>query len=358
VKADGDEDCEFYPPDVPALSPDTPRPGWFMFPVNDEMMNGVQVTIDTVDELKASYYKPELFAERFLDMTWLDPRFGGTADVTLAEPFGWVHLVDHKNGYMLVDHRDNEQLLNYAVGLVHEHPDCEGVRVTISQPNAPHAEGAVRTVEYTRDEIDVFREKMVAAAKATDRPNAPLRAGDWCTWCAAKTRCPELDDLMKQEALTEFDDDPDVEKLPVPTKVEELARKARWVPLINAWCNEIMANLQREIECGNVAPGWKLVRGRAHRKWSDSFTPQMIAQRFVAVGVPEAQLWHAPELKSPAQIEKLGGAKLVKAVVKSTVKELQYQPEGKVTVVEDSDPREAVAACPSAHAEFDLDDFE
>jgi hypothetical protein len=145
VKADGDEETEVYMPGVPALDPDNPRPGWFMFMVDERMVDSVQHTIDEVDRLKEQYCEgTEVFAERYLDMTWLDSRLGGTADVTLVEPFGWAHLVDHKNGFVLVEAKDNDQLKQYAVGVAHEHPDCEGVRVTISQPNAPHIEGTIR----------------------------------------------------------------------------------------------------------------------------------------------------------------------------------------------------------------------
>jgi hypothetical protein len=385
VKADGDEECEMYEPGVPALDPEKPRPGWFLFIADDQMVDGVQITIDKVDELRASMWNVKVYPERYLDMSWLDSRFGGTADVTLVEGEGdedfldiqtgddfegWAHLVDHKNGFLLVDHKDNEQLLNYAVGILHEHPKSKGVRVTISQPNAPHIEGPTRTAEYTRAQIETFAKKMTKAAAETDKPNAPLRAGDWCTFCPAKIRCDEFEGMIKREAISEFEDD-DINfqdeppgALPVPVKVEELARKARWVTLINSWCNEVMISLQREMENGAEAPGWKLVRGRANRKWSDGYTPESIGEAFMELGVEHKDLWTEPKLKSPAQIEKLGPKGRTKAIrevrkaIKAKVKELQFKPEGEVTVVEDTDPRESVGAFHDASEEFsDEDDF-
>lgn len=379
-------EVELYEPGVPALDPEKPRPGWFMFIVDDEMVDGVQVTVDKIDELRASMWNVKVYPERFLDMTWLDSRFGGTADVTLVEGEGdedflgiqvdtdfegWAHLVDHKNGWILVDHKDNEQLLNYAVGILHEHPRCKGVRVTISQPNAAHMEGPTRTAEYTRAEIEAFAKKMKKAAQETDKPNAPLRAGDWCTFCPAKTRCAEFDEMIKREAISEFEgddvnfDDAPPATLSVPGSADELARKARWVPLINAWCNDIMTSLQREIENGVEVPGWKLVRGRANRKWSDGYTPQAIAAAFEELGVEQKELWTEPELKSPAQIEKLGPKGRTKAIqevrkaIKAKVVELQFKPEGKVTIAEDTDPRASVGAFHEASEEFsdDEDDF-
>lgn len=378
--ADQSADAEVYPPGTPALDPDKPRPGWFMFIVDEEMVAGVQVTVDEVDRLRSEMWNVKVYSERYLDMTWLDPRFGGTADVTLVEGEGdddflsiddefeaWVHLVDHKNGWILVDHKDNEQMLNYAVGLLHEHPKAKGVRVTISQPNAPHVEGPTRTAEYTRAEIDIFAKKMKKAARETEKPNAPLRAGDWCTFCAAKTRCKEFDAEVLKQAKGEFadDDEPpaDLESLPVPDGLAELARAARWVPLINGWAKEVMASLQRELENGGEHPDWKLVQGRANRIWSAGYTPQSIAEKLSEeFGIPIESFWTEPELKSPAQIEKLGPkgrTKAIQAIKKrflAVVAELAFKPDGKITVAEATDPREAIGAFHDPREEFADDD--
>src|ERR1035437_974909 len=70
VKQAGDEPSELFAPGaVGALDK---REGWFAFPVNEDMVNGVQVTIDECDRIVADMFHPELFAERFLDMSWLD----------------------------------------------------------------------------------------------------------------------------------------------------------------------------------------------------------------------------------------------------------------------------------------------
>lgn len=386
--ADQSADAELYAPDEPALDPENPREGWFLFVVDDQMVNGVQVTIDKVDELRAEMWNTKVYSERYLDMSWLDPRFGGTADVTLVEGEGdeadfldlettidfepWVHLVDHKNGWLLVDHKDNEQLLNYAVGLLHEHPRAKGVRITISQPNAAHIEGPTRTAEYTRAQIEAFAEKMVEAAKETEKPNAQLRAGDWCTFCPAKTRCKEFDESVLSEAISEFEDDdvslddePPTAPLPVSTSLRELERKARWVVLISGWCKEVMINLQRELENGAESTEWKLVQGRAgNRIWPAGMLHKAIAEVFVDLGIPEEELWTEPELKSPAQIEKLGPKGRTKAIqtvrklIKAKVAELAFRPDGKITVAEITDPREAVGAFHDASQEFGDDDDE
>lgn len=356
VKADGDEETEFYPPGTPALDPDHARPGWFMFVADEKMVEGVQQTIDEVDRLKMEMCEgTEVISERYLDGSWLDSRLGGTADVTLVEPFGKINLVDHKNGYILVEVKDNDQLKQYAVFLMHEHPEGEEFTVTISQPNSPHADGLIRSETYTPDELKLYELQMKRAADATDKPNAPRRAGDWCLWCPAKTRCNEYDEMLKNEAAADFADDEPPASLPNAQSTTELAHKAKWLPVIEAWCNNIKADIQRELENGNVVgefgePEWKLVRGKSKRRLIDPVETERVLTE--EVGLDAADLYVAPKLKTPAQLEKLGVGKDQRKLVKQKIGELAFMPNGALTIAPIYDPREPVSAADDAANEF------
>ncbi len=356
VKADGDEETEAYPPGVPALDPEKPRPGWFMFIVDEKMVEGVQQTIDEVARLKEEMCKgTELFSEVYLDGSWLDNRTGGTIDVRLVEPFGHIHIVDHKNGYIIVEAKGNDQLKQYAMLAAHEHPDCEGVTVTISQPNAPHVEGTIRSESFTIDELKLYEITVKAAADATAKPNAPLRAGDWCLWCPAKTRCKAFDEMMLEEARADFADDAPPAFLPLPKDTAELNHKSQWLDVIKAWCANLEADIQRELENGNPVGEWKLVRGRANRRWIDE---EATKAGIIALGVEEDDILLPRELKSPAQIEKLGVGKDQRKAVKAAVSGLAYTPPGKLTIAPAYDPREPADPAAEAAAEFDDgDDF-
>jgi PHD/YefM family antitoxin component YafN of YafNO toxin-antitoxin module len=361
VKADGDEETEYYPPGTPALSPDTPRPGWFMFIADEKMIEGCQQTIDEVDRLRTEMADgTEIFSERYLDGSWLDSRLGGTADITLVEPFGKINLVDHKNGYILVEAKDNDQLKQYGVFLLHEHPDAEEVTVTISQPNAPHAEGLIRSETFTSDELKLYEIEMKRAADETSKPNARLRAGDWCLWCPAKTRCKEYDAMLLEEANVDFAEDEPPAMLPTPVSTAELAKKMEWVPVIEAWIGNIKADVQRELENGNEVPGWKLVRGKAKRRWVSE--PDVVKTLVDEIGIDHSHLFVEPKMKTPAQIEKLGIGKEQRKAVKNAVKELAFMPEGSLTIAPSYDPRETASALDDAANEFitdedDGDDF-
>lgn len=363
VKAAGDEETEYYAPGEPALDPEHARPGWFMFVADEKMIEGVQQTIDEVDCIKETRFNPQLYSEVYLDGSWLDPRFGGSIDVRVHEPFGWLDIVDHKNGYILVEAKDNDQGKQYAVLAAHEHPDCEGVTFTISQPHSPHAEGLIRSESYTIDELRLYEIRMKEAADATDKPNAPLRAGDWCLWCPAKTRCKAYDAMLLEEANADFDDVDPPALLPTPVSTSDLAHKAKWVPVIEAWCNTIKADIQRELENGNVVgefgePEWKLVRGRAKRRLisADETVTTLTSEE---IGLEEGDLYIAPKLKTPAQLEKLGVGKDQRKKVKTAIKTLAFMPLGQLTIAPMYDPREAANALEDAQNEFStVDDDE
>lgn len=356
VKAEGDEETEVYAPGVPALDPEKPRPGWFMFPVDEKMVEGCQQTIDEVDRLKDSMCEgTEVFSEHFLDMSWLDSRLGGTADITLVEPFGWAHLVDHKNGYIIVEAKDNDQLKQYAVGILHEHPDAEGVTVTISQPNAPHQDGLIRSESFSRDELKLYEIRMKEAADATSAPNAPLRAGDWCTWCPAKTRCEAFDEMLAEEAGIEFgiigETEPP-EQLPPARDTTELAHKAKWLEVLESFTSQLKGDIQREMENGNKVEGWKLVRGKGKRRWQSQ---NECAIELIDAGIENESLWVEPKLKSPAQMEKLGVGRPQRKLVKEIVKKHAFMPDGQLVIARATDPREEATAFGDAASEFGLD---
>jgi hypothetical protein len=374
VKQAGDEPSELHDSADPYMlnTDGTTRAGWFAFPVNEDMVRSVQVTIDECDRIIADMFHPEIFAERFLDMSWLDPRCGGTADFTAVEPFGVAHLVDHKNGRVVVEVVDNDQLKNYAVGVAHEHPDCESVRVTISQPNAPHAEGAVRMVEFTRDELAIYEIEIKKAADATAMPNAPLRAGDWCEWCPAKTRCPAFEAMAMAEAAEDFGFSPAEGRMPetfdvlgeldVPTvnteRTDDLYRKRKLIPLLDQWSREVDSAILTHLMNGVPVGDLKLVRGKTNRKFIvDNVEVEQRVNKDVP-GVALVDLWTEPKFKGPAQVEKLGADKDERKLMKAIVAELAAKPPGKLSVALANDPRPAVDPAEEAATEFAADPIE
>ena len=66
----------------------------------------------------------------------------GTADVTLDAWPEVLEVIDYKNGFVLVEHEDNEQTMAYLTGKAVETDfSHENYVVTIVQPNSPHHAG-------------------------------------------------------------------------------------------------------------------------------------------------------------------------------------------------------------------------
>lgn len=340
------------------------KPGWFAFPVDETMVNGVQTMIDECHRIMGELFEPTIYGERYLDMSWLDDRLGGTADFTAVESYGWAELVDYKNGYMVVEVGGNTQFKQYAVGILHEHEDCEGVRVTVVQPNAPHEEGMIRRQEYTRDELKLFEIEMKEAADATAVPNAPRRAGDWCTWCSAKSRCPEFDAATTEEIGADFREEPPA-SLPGEPQAElgpddgepyraELARKGRWVPMLDSWKRDVEGQIQRELAAGNAVEGFKLVRKRSNRIFINETDAQ---NRLVLEGGLDPEDCFEPQkIKSPAKLEKVRKSTSPNVIkpkqLKELIGELTTKPDTGFTVALAHDPREAIDATSIAGMDF------
>lgn len=352
------------------------------FLVDQDMVDAVEYFVAAVEASRARLDPRgrEERSEQWLgELEKVHPLLGGTADYVGVEGFGWAELVDYKHGRgILVEVYDNTQLKIYGLGVLLEFPDCEGVRMTIVQPRKEHEDGPIRSIEYTREELLDFKEELVAAAEATQTSNATLKAGDWCTFCDAKAfvdengvfrECPALVEAMQEEAQFDFADEPPEVGLAVPTKRDELARAAKWLPVFDKYVAAVEGAVQRELLAGRSVEGKKLVRKRANRAFGtytedldelteteDNYWDQMSEDDVVAImeselGLSREQCFQPGKLKSPAQFEKMGKE------VKMLVGEMAYKPEGGLTVADEDDPRPAVEVAQAGASDFpdDLD---
>jgi len=318
--------------------------GWTVFEVDEEMAVGVQLYLDVCRGIaKGLHSTTEVRFETYLDMSWLHPALGGTADFMAAEPFGMLEIVDLKYGAgVVVEVLNNKQLKNYAVGCLRLYPDCERVGITVVQPRALHIDGPVRRVEFSRAELDEFQVELLEGARATERDDAPRNAGDWCRFCPAKARCEELRARVAVEAALDFDEQPS--QLPTPGGNDDLARLLRWAPMIDALLRDAEGCALRELEAGRAVPGFKLVQGRSNRRWQ--FADDEIVRK-VREADPKAETHEPAKLKSPAQMDKVGKA------VKKVVATLTFKPPGRTTVASVTDPRDTLARGDVAALDFD-----
>jgi hypothetical protein len=118
------------------------------------------------------------------------PAVWGTCDVAVFDQhYRLVAIVDLKFGTYAVP-ADSLQLAVYAVlagALFGTAP--EGVTTWIVQPRASHPHGPARGAHYSQSALLTVEQYIRAAAARTAAPDAPRKAGEWCTFCRAAADC-------------------------------------------------------------------------------------------------------------------------------------------------------------------------
>jgi hypothetical protein len=328
------------------------RYGWDE-PLSEEMVGWLQVCVDYVREREQALgVKAELEVRVHIgEKCW------GTVDVRLAVPFGPLEIIDFKFGWNWVEVVENTQAKLYTLGALGEEVHT-GAKLTIIQPKT---EPAIRSWPAAIDEyhppelLQEWRAWADGKIAAALTPGAPLSAGSpQCDWCPAAAVCPELKNAVAEAASLDFDD-PQQEYLvdeviqPIPEDAQRIAGILAKIPLM-----EILAGKAREMAYdlavqGTPVPGYKLVRKRKNRKMKDE---EKAEKALANLGLKKDERFTS-KLVSPSQAEKRLRKKGVEEKrVHRFLRNHVETPQGDLTLVPDSDRREAVVLL-GAEADFD-----
>lgn len=347
----------------------TPGNGRVWYEIDSAMIDGAEMMTNYVRERCAELGVEESALELETRTNPLPDRddTSGTADVTINAWPALLEVADYKNGYLEVDHKDNDQLLAYLLGKALEAGMThEKYRVTVIQPNCEHEDGRIRFVEATKKELLAFQKRyaktIAKCEEAEDAVGAPtkdgsaigfhfteewankyLAAGDHCTFCDAKAVCPAFIAARQREAATDFADEP--AEQPEPRTDEAVTRILAWAPHMESLIEAARVWAFRSAEKGNRVPGWKLVRGRSNREYTEP-DEETRAKAIVKAGfLTEEELFKRVMITGPAA-EKLVGAKLPKkergAARKAFDAAFMTKPEGALKLAPIDDPREEV----------------
>lgn len=317
--------------------------------VDEEMVESVTVFVNHVRlrwGLGVEYWIEHQF--NLAELNPPEPMYG-TADHAAYAPSIWTLFVDdYKDGVGVVKEAiENEQLMYYGIGVllaIGTGKRVDRVVLTIVQPRAHHPDGIIRTWVTSPAELLDFAGLLFEGARRTQDPNAPLVPGPHCKFCKAAAICPALKSEAQALAQIEFEVLPEYgppapEALPIDTLADMVAK----FHIFEDWMKAARAHLKREVEsAGGEAFGHKIVERRKTRSWRD---PEALEQFLRDKGYTPDDYKIEPELKSPAQIEKLVGKKNLPADL------VQSKPSG-YTLALKSDARPAVALNPGA--EFPL----
>jgi len=274
--------------------------------------------------------------ERLDYSTWVPGGFG-TGDVVIIAD-GILDVMDLKYGKGVpVEAFENPQLKLYGLGaydLYHDLYDIHTIRLTIIQP---------RLDSVTPYEIDVA--DLLAWAETYVRPRALLadkgegeyRPGEWCQFCKANATCRARAEENLALAAYEFADPPTLTP-------EEIGVILGQVDQLTRWASDIKDYAQTQaVTYGVKWPGWKLVLGRSNRKYLD--------EEAVAVTLTEAgytDIYKPQEIKGITDMEKVTGKKKFEQLLGALV----VKPEGKPTLVPESDKRPEIQSPNSAASDF------
>ena len=330
----------------------------YIFPINDEMVDAVQVYLDEIYRKRQACLNGIFTVEQKLDLSWLVPGMFGTGDHIAIEPLGTLYVDDYKNGAGVIVEvgekvGDNPQLSIYALGALGKGNPymVEEVCATIVQPRAPHSDGSIRSIRYNVEELYWWGANvLLPAAEAARDPNAPLKAGDWCQWCDAEGVCPELRKHALQAADVMFGDDTlptQVVTPPDPVMLDgpKLDRILEFADIFEAWLKAVKAEAYERLEQGALnAPNMvKLVSGKLpNRAWQGTDMQVFDALKTM---LPRADIFAPEVVKSPAQMEKalmkVAGMKR-KDAQNLLFPLLKTRTPGKTIMVSVGDPRPAL----------------
>lgn len=278
--------------------------------VDEEMADAVQDMLDHVRRVVATEDAAVMLLEQRFSLEKLHPGMFGTSDVIVYLPYSrHLHVIDYKHGQgYAVGAANNPQLRYYGIGaLLDALPQgtkVDEITLTIVQPRAPHQDGRIRseTIDYL--ELVGFAGDLVAAAEATEDPNAEPVAGPWCRFCPASGRCPAQLKAAQEAAMAEFDGIDEPQMLdPRLLDTDTLVRIYSRLDTITAFVSAVKATVTAMLERGEHVPGYKLTPKRANRKWAieEDALLKALNERYGLL----TTMAYQQKLKSPAQIEKV-----------------------------------------------------
>ena len=319
--------------------------------LDEKDIEAIEVAIDWLDEkveeIQKKYGNVQVLKEVSFDLTVLHDGLWGTSDIVIhTTDFSYLGVFDYKHGTHLVEAEANVQLLYYLLGAVnylgHSHLKLMGwggvyrdMEIGIIQPRGKHYEGAVRTVTVDALEVEAYAQVLQDKAGATRRADALFSSGSWCRWCRAKPNCPMLYQKTQDIAKTDFAD-----IRPKPPAVTGLTNGQIGNIMDNeeiftAWLKSVKALAQQKLERGESVPGFKLVKRRVNRSWTDA---ERAAGYMYENGFPDHMVFEQ-KMKSPAKMEKL----LSKEAKADLAKFIEKKDNGH-TIAKESDRRQELPA--------------
>ena len=297
---------------------------------SDDLMEAVEdyvaFVIEKIEDAKRECKSPLFSVEQRVDISEYSPDCFGTADMVIVTD-KVAHVIDLKLGRGVeVSAEENPQLMAYGLGVLDMAEmlyDIEVVRLTIFQPRINN----FSTWDITPEALKTWGEEILKPRSAMALTGAgEFQAGSWCRFCKARNQCRARAEEFLRLAKMEF-------RQPALLSDDEIAEVLKVSDELSKWAADVYAFAQDQaVIHGKQWKGYKLVEGRSNRKYSSE---KEVAQAAQAAGYTDI---YKKSLIGVTEMERLMGKKEFARILGKLV----YKPQGKVTLVPDSDKREAI----------------
>lgn len=323
------------------------------FTVDQERVDRASIAYDYIKQRIEEHPGCKVYPEEKVDAgAWFGRNdIRGTADVRIQTP-DYLEVIDYKDGMNPVEAKENLQLILYALGGMRSGlPKKKHIRLTIVQPKvAFKGKPPIDFWDIDEDVLFSFAEKIVTAARATDDPNAPLIPGEiQCRYCKHKACPARVSHALKESGIMFNNIDMAKEaanKEPTELTNDQIREIVESAPMLRQMLDAVEDEALRRLKAGVKLDGLKAVYGRGTRSWA--FEEEEMADKLKRMGIPKSSIY-VTKLVSPAQVEKLtwekrDGSKksLSDRQIKTINCEYVRKSQGKLSVVSESDSREAV----------------
>lgn len=267
---------------------------------------------------------PEILIEQRLDFSKWVPKGFGTGDCVIVADKE-LHIIDYKHGLgVLVSAEENSQMMCYALGALELFDgiyDIQTVIMTIFQPRRDN----VSTYTVSKEELLKWGNEVLApTAQLAYKGEGEFAAGDHCQFCKVKATCRKRAEENLKLAQYDFE-------MPINLSDTEISAVLSQVDELVSWANDIKEYALQQALSGTEYAGFKIVEGRATRKYTD--------EEAVAFIVKDNGY-------DPYEKKLLGITAMTSLLGKKKFEELLSglitKPPGKPTLVPDTDKRPAL----------------
>ena len=306
---------------------------------NKEMEDCTEEYRNYINELLTEHdgRKQLMFVEQRVDFSRFVKEGFGTSDCIIIDN-DTIFVIDFKYGTgVKVDALNNTQMMIYAIGALEMFDgifDINHVVMTIFQPRLNN----ISTFEMTKD--DLYHWALAILKPAADmayQGAGDFKCGDHCRFCKAKANCRARAEYNLKLAQYDF-------KMPDTLEDIEIESLLGKMDMLIDWAEDIKTYALDQAVQGKKWRGYKIVEGRSNRKYTDE---KAVADKVTKAGYDP----YEKKVLGITAMSKLLGKKKFEELLSGLIE----KPQGKPTLVSESDARPEMNIAANAAKDFEED---